>query len=31
MKKGKIYPPECRVPENRKDIRRPSSMNNARK
>ena len=29
--KGKVHPSECRVPENRKDIRRPSSMNNARK
>ena len=30
-KKRKIYPIECRVPENSKDIRRASSINNAKK
>ena len=29
-KKRKIYPTECRVPENSKEIR-PSSINNAKK
>ena len=28
---GKIYPFECRVPKNSKEIRKPSSMINAKK
>ena len=30
-RKGKIYPTECWVPENSKEIRRTSKMNNAKK
>ena len=30
-RKGKIYPFECRVPKNSKDIRKPSSGINAKK
>ena len=30
-RKGMIYPSECRVPENKKEIRRPSSMISAKK
>ena len=30
-RKGKMYPTECRVPENSKEIRKPSSMNNTKK
>ena len=29
--KGKVYPTEGRLPEKRKERRRPSSMNNAKK
>ena len=29
--KGKIYPFECRVPKKRRDIRKPSSVINAKK
>ena len=29
--KGKIYPSECRVPKNSKEIRKPSSVINAKK
>ena len=28
---GKIYPVECRVPKNSKDLRKPSSVINAKK
>ena len=30
-RKGKIYPFECRVPKNSKEIRKPSSVNNGKK
>ena len=30
-RKGKIYPFECRVPKKRRDIRKPSSVINAKK
>ena len=30
-RKGMIYPSECRVSENKKEIRRPSSMISAKK
>ena len=29
--KAKIFPTECRVPENSKEVRKPSSVNNAKK
>ena len=31
MRKGKMYPFECRVPKNSKEIRKPSSAINAKK
>ena len=31
MRKGKIYPTECRIPENSKEIRGPSKIDNAKK
>ena len=30
-RKGKIYPNECRVPENSNEIRKHSCVNNAKK
>ena len=30
-RKGKIYPSECRVPKNSKEMRKPSSVINAKK
>ena len=31
MRKGKIYPTECRVPKKSKEVRKPLKMNNTMK